>query len=282
MRISGVMAGLALSVLSVPAPAQVPAEPPGETAEEPRRYTVELIVFEHTEPGSGGNELFRPEAPEPGPAEPAESDDAPVVYSDTDPAASAAPAGKTALEELPLQRRVEFYLLEPEAYTMCGVWDKLEQLDAYRPLFHTGWTQATRDRDESPAIRLRSLGRPPLTLDGSLTLYLSRYLHLVVDLSLDAGDGAAPPGAPGAAGYPAGNGDDWPPGSPSGGYFGEPEPWRHPLRYRIAEDRIFRTGELRYFDHPKFGVIVRVNRHEDAMPGDDAAAGAVAAGSGQR
>jgi hypothetical protein len=37
----------------------------------------------------------------------------------------------------------------------------------------------------------------------------------------------------------------------------------YPVRYRIDEDRIFRNGELRYFDHPKFGVLAKITRAED-------------------
>jgi hypothetical protein len=45
---------------------------------------------------------------------------------------------------------------------------------------------------------------------------------------------------------------------------------RMPVRYRIAEDRIMKTGETRYFDHPRFGVIAKVTK-----PRDDAAQDAV-------
>ena len=35
-----------------------------------------------------------------------------------------------------------------------------------------------------------------------------------------------------------------------------------PVRYRIQEDRIVRNNDIRYFDHPKFGVIAKVTRVE--------------------
>jgi hypothetical protein len=40
-----------------------------------------------------------------------------------------------------------------------------------------------------------------------------------------------------------------------------------PVRYRIFEDRIFKSGDLRYFDHPKFGVLAKITRVEE--PGDE-------------
>jgi hypothetical protein len=36
--------------------------------------------------------------------------------------------------------------------------------------------------------------------------------------------------------------------------------------YRIQEDRIVRNGELRYYDHPKFGVIAKITRIEEEEP----------------
>jgi len=39
-----------------------------------------------------------------------------------------------------------------------------------------------------------------------------------------------------------------------------------PLRYSINENRIMNSGDTRYFDHPKFGVIARVNRIETPEP----------------
>jgi hypothetical protein len=36
-----------------------------------------------------------------------------------------------------------------------------------------------------------------------------------------------------------------------------------PVYYRIQENRILKNGELRYFDHPKFGVLAKVTRVEE-------------------
>jgi hypothetical protein len=35
------------------------------------------------------------------------------------------------------------------------------------------------------------------------------------------------------------------------------------VRYRITEDRIMRDGDIRYFDHPRFGMLARVTRVPD-------------------
>jgi hypothetical protein len=100
---------------------------------------------------------------------------------------------------------------------------------------HFGWTQSTYPAEQTRDIKLASLATSAGGIDGTVKLYLSRFLHVVVDLQMDAD---AEPMA-----------DTFAPAAP--------------LRYRIQEDRIFRSGELRYFDHPKFGVLAKVTRAEE-------------------
>jgi hypothetical protein len=139
---------------------------------------------------------------------------------------------------------------------MQEIYRKLATLDAYRPIMHTAWQQTTHDKARSPALQLRALGDPPLGLDGTFTLYQGRFIHLDVDLSLEAEPG----------GSRSVSGPDRPENETGSGLF---EP---PVRYRIAEDRIMRNGEIRYFDHPRFGLIAKVSKVD---PGEQAGAGSV-------
>ena len=116
------------------------------------------------------------------------------------------------------------------------------------------------------------IGDAPTGLDGELTLYLSRYLHLVVDLALDAEPSAESPG---------GNSYGAAETTSQGGYIYSDKPDLGPqtVRYRIFEDRIFKIGDLRYFDHPKFGVLAKVTRDE-ATESATASPGPVPGGPG--
>jgi hypothetical protein len=116
---------------------------------------------------------------------------------------------------------------------------------------HFGWTQTTYPEEETEARPLSSYATPPPGLQGDLKLYLSRYLHLALNLQMAA------PGTQTNGGQSDGR-----------DYLGS-EPVSFPVHYRINEDRIFRHGELRYFDHPKFGVLAKITRADNA-PGDDA------------
>jgi len=120
---------------------------------------------------------------------------------------------------------------------------------------HFGWTQATWPEEQTDAIPLYRLARPPAGLDGELTLYLSRYLHLVVDLQMEATDVTVI------------NHDDIEQlGDVTVGSLlnsMETQPGALPAYYRIQENRILKNGELRYYDHPKFGVLAKVTRVEN-------------------
>lgn len=236
------------------------ADTPAAVTEQPVRYTVEVIIFTYADTSSAGNEVFTPPAPLPdSPFDDAATGglEGPVFDDRTrSPQPEAEGAAESGpLREIPARARIELTRLEPEAFRMQETWRKLRQLDAYRPILHAAWTQTTHEKSVSPALPLRALSDPPLGLDGSISLYRSRFLHLDVELTLDASEYAGedrrqatdrlvnPASADGASDEARG--------------LALP-----PVRYRIAEDRIMRDGDVRYFDHPRFGMLARVMRVE--------------------
>lgn len=279
MQVRGLVATASLVTLASAAPAQDPLTEPPATEGQPARYTVEIIVFAYEDTSSAGNEVFTPpvpldgmpDAPFPESLPGAGPEEAPV-YDDRTPLARqtevAPPSGP--LEELPARARIELERLEPEAYRLQETWRKLEQLDAYRPILHAAWTQTTHEKAVSPTLPLRTVSDPPLGLDGSINLYQSRFLHLDIDLTLDGSDYAGGDARRSATDRLV-RGEQANP--PEEGEFGSDEPGGMqlpPLRYRITEDRIMRDGELRYFDHPRFGMLATVRRAEDDTGNEDA------------
>jgi hypothetical protein len=194
-----------------------------------KRYTVELIVFSYQENVGVGTELF-----------PADEIELPTEE----------------IEEVVVEERVRRHpdavgltsvFLTEEELTMYDVVERLELLDAYDPIMHVGWTQAGFPLQDTDALDLSVFGEPPVGLDGSFTLYLARYLHLVVDLSMDAPVEVIEIEFDDDTSYE----------------FDDMTPLDGPVRYRIQEDRIVKNGEIRYFDHPKFGVVAKVSRIEE-------------------
>jgi len=153
------------------------------------------------------------------------------------------------------QARFELVLLTEDEYQLSDAIRQFELLDAYEMILHTGWTQPTYPQEETPPIELQLLGETPDGLNGTLTLYLSRYLHLVVDLALDAPvEVVELPDKNSFFSFEDAR-------RRYGRDFDAPAP--QPVRYRIQENRIVKNGELRYFDHPKFGVLARIARVEE-------------------
>ena len=236
------------------------------TEEEPREYNVEVIVFVYEEDVSVGNEVFPPEPlpdipfsgmDDDGSAAGLAADDIPGTAQPADAVeeqgrgASAAQALRADGDFLP-----DFVITPVDELGMTDIIARLERLDVYNPILHAAWTQRALPRDQSITLDLEMLTDPPPNLAGSFQLYLSRFLHLVVDLTLDNGDTA-----PIAVEVPGRS------------LFFSDEPARRPgvVHYRIEDDRIFKNGDTRYFDHPRFGVIARVTRIEP--PEEDGASG---------
>jgi hypothetical protein len=248
--------------------------PPEEEVEEVRRYSVEIIVFEYSAEVSAGNETFAPVEPPPvaepeipefgdpaviAPVEESvvnDSSDFPVLGDDLPPAEEE----DVELELIPGLSSIEFRALLPEELTMVGIHERLLELDAYEPVLWGGWTQTTHERELTPAIRLRALGTPPIHLDGTMTLFLKNYLHLVVDLTREQRIGTIQPiyrqEKSSYRGYKSRNDRDYSVVD------------TQIIQYQIQEDRLFRSGELRYYDHPKFGVLATVHRVEEDPDGE--------------
>jgi hypothetical protein len=294
-------ASCALLVLAGPCAFGQQVFQPADLATEPavaeiRSYSVELIIFEYTQTNNDSTEIFLPD-PLPAATEnnpgidaefgvPAYGDDAmaPVAIPADDafddnsaqsPNAGLSPEELNRSENSSLQQ-AGFKLMTPAQYTLDEVYAKLVRLDAYRPLMRAGWTQQTLGQEESLAMPLRWLGDPPLRLDGEVMLYLGRYLHLVLDLSLQDSDsgvqGRTNPDRPAS-------------GDVRSQRNATPDPYAQtmngPVIYRLKEDRIVRNGELRYFDHPRFGVVAKISRVEQAArpAGTDSAGSATAGGN---
>ena len=207
---------------------------------ELRRYTVEVIIFRYVEDVGVGGEMFLPDEPEP------------VVEEEVpefgDSPAPPEPAPEEEPEPLP---DPEFVLLAEDDFQLVEAFERLERLDAYEPVMHFGWTQIAIEQDLTEPVPLYRFDRPPADLDGALTLYLGRYLHLIDDQQLRKPELEQQP----SSGF--------------NGFAAMREEPTLPTFFRIQEDRIMKNGELRYFDHPKFGMLARVTRvEEEELPED--------------
>ncbi len=142
-----------------------------------------------------------------------------------------------------LLRRFGFRLLHQDDLELRSVWNSLQRLQAYTPILHGGWIQEARPERQATPFDIAYLGR--FNPRGTVTLHLSRFPHVNVDLSYLPGVGA----------------------NDAGGGLGEIETGP---RFRLNEERrIPRNGELHYLDHPAFGVIIMIRPQPRHTNGTD-------------
>lgn len=154
-------------------------------------YEIEVLVFETKFPEWEGSELWTHVA------RPAE-------------------AAATGTESLP--PTTEF----------SSVMSTLRGDSHYRVLLHKHWVQPAESKGTGAPV---SLATPDKELNGGIKFYLSRFLHVELNVAYQPQSGPI-----GSAAAPT---DSAP-------------------TYIINEQRRVKSNEMNYFDHPKFGVLVRV------------------------
>lgn len=128
-------------------------------------------------------------------------------------------------------------MLLPEELELGDVLGRLERLGAYTVLFHGGWEQDGMAEEVAVPMDLERLGAS--NPRGWIRLHMNRFLHVRVDVAYDTA-------------IPA---DEVTGSLPSFG-FGV-IPTSAPV-YHLYEQRRVLRGELNYFDHPAFGILVVV------------------------
>jgi hypothetical protein len=225
--VAALVAGAALA--QAPQPLPDPSLPP--------RYEVEVIVFAHRQ-FDPTEEHFDHVWDDLGDDQAGALREAPVFDETTfaPPQAPPAPADPFAPTDPLAAARAEALAVRPllpQELKLGNEYRKLRAIAAYEPLLHVGWVQPGLPEAESVPFDLKTLGL--LNPSGTVRVHLSRFLHITLDLTYQAA-GAAPS---------------------LGSTDGLDEIAIAP-QYRLTATRSARSNELHYFDHPAFGVLVRV------------------------
>jgi hypothetical protein len=265
----GILALVAASLAcAIAARAQAPQPPAGEPALPPR-YEVEVIVFAHRDFDST-EERFDPTPAGflDGPA--AALREAPVFDESAfaprgapqapfEPLAEVDPTAAAQAEALRVRP------LRPEELKLGQEYRKLRAISAYEPVVHLGWVQPGLPEADAVPIDLGTLG--VLNPRGTVRVHLMNFLHVTLDLTYQSAGSAAPATAR-DGGSAANAGRDLRPTATDGGSAANAGRDLRPgdgldeivlaPHYRLATTRRVRSNELHYFDHPAFGVLVRV------------------------
>jgi hypothetical protein len=158
------------------------------SAEKESTYEIEVVVFENRLPELIGEEMLARDA------------EARVKKPDNTVTLEAAVSGP---------------------YLHPAITSLLNQDGHYRVLAHQHWKQTIDARTVARPVRVAAVN--PAELEGTIRFFMSRHLHLDVNLLFRE--------------VTTGSGD---------------------IVYRLSEQRKLKSQETHYFDHPKLGVLVRV------------------------
>ncbi len=188
------------------AAAPVAAQQSADSDEAPPRYRVEAIVFSQPPVGADYQEIPRSEplAPIDGLAWPLRA------------------PGTTGLG---------FARLPESELRLAGAARRIDSREGFRVDWHAAWEQPGLDRSSAQGIALPQ---------GTLRVYLSRFLHAEVRLQRPA----PPRPAPATAERPDTDAAFW----------------------VLDTSRRMRSAEQHYLDHPVMGVIIRVDPVEPVEP----------------
>jgi len=106
--------------------------------------------------------------------------------------------------------------------------EKMQASGDYEILSHQRWLQNVDIKTETQPIRIATSKEITPSLDGAITFFISRFLHLDIDLAL----------------------------SDNASSFLSSDTVSN--SYRIKDTRRIKTAEINFFDHPNFGVLVEV------------------------
>lgn len=213
-----------------------------------RRYLVEVIIFNNANPVSSDGELWHRTRP--------------VSFT-----ADAAVPGQRA-ENAEWEEIVEFTQLRALLPTLY----KLYSSDRYEVLTNVAWTQPLYNKRDSFAVELtarpwmdsiKEIKGPATAVRGSVRVFENRLLFVELDIENTFTDGTTNPVEtavlPIDPATPAGSAA---PISTVATLAAAPSTEPPPGTYTLRDKRRVKLNELHYFDHPFFGVLVRVSRWE--------------------
>lgn len=268
------LAGIALAAASSSGLAQ-------NTPSQPTRYRVEVILFAHADFDASEEEFDTR-------AQPLDLPDIASVPARTyfdemmrlsllrqigndgeiavDPSAHAEfPADVLALERFTPDdggSALEFRVLDRDELALSSIYSRIERASGLRALAHGGWVQAGLPDRDAVAFDVGLIGST--NPRGTITLAMSRYPHVEVDLSYQPVPDEAAAAANASTFFnPFAERES----APLPTELGDIE---LPPRYTLQTERVVDLNKLTHIDFPAFGLLVLVTREpEDGQSSGD-------------
>jgi hypothetical protein len=167
---------------------------------------------------------------------------------------TAADRAAAAIADYEAQLQQRSYRFEPQSSLLLSAQTGRLRGGGYRVVFHHAWIQPVPDRDQLLPMLIQAGDRVGTgwRIEGTLGVTRGHYLHLDTRLWYTPDPSAAPV----ASAQPVAQRTN---GDAIGSRTSEKNSESGPEYMQLYEQRRMRSGELHYLDHPKFGVLARVD-----------------------
>ncbi len=218
-------------------------------------YSVEIIIFKYFDEDSTGNELFIQEQMI------LDKNNLEVTAEDLitnnlhldNEILSNTPSYPLyeqdyELIEIPTENKILFQALNKESLSLGIIYNRLNRLRVYEPIIWNGWEQSFLKREDTSKINLRRLRNTLGEFTGTFEFYesIGGKARLSINIEMNEEDRKLP--------------------STNGMQIEQDD--QHNIntnitvKYLLSDDKEIKLDELRYFDHPKFGVIVKITKKD--------------------
>jgi len=232
-----------------------------------RWYEIELIVFTYTDPAVNSERW---------PEKPVEPDITDAILAPGTIVLPSLPSNPLAPSTRELLR---VSTVPPDQYRLKSAYQSLTRSRLYTPILHTAWRQPVGSGKNTLKVRIAGgkdfsgvygidgerldTGSPPAMsglwqVDGFVSFRSQQLLFATVDMMFRREQTVIPPVATPVA----------PESNLSWQTTTTPEPVAIEQKvqfYRMNQSRRVRSGEVQYFDHPMFGVIVEMRPLEPGL-----------------
>ena len=220
-------------------------------------YSVEIIIFKYFDEDTTGNELFIQEQMILDKNNLEAITDDPItnnlhldneILSNT----SSYPFYNQDYEliEIPTDKKILFQTLNKESLSLGAIYNRLNRLRVYEPIIWNGWEQLFLKRKDTSKINLRRLKNTLGEFTGTFELYesIGGKARLSINIEMNEKDIKL---------------------SSTDEMQIEQDDQQNintniGIKYPLSDDKEIKHDELRYFDHPKFGVIAKITKKDSS------------------
>ena len=200
---------------------------------------IEIIIFEYLDHNSSGNEVFN-KIEENYQLEKEIPNNQNQEDTSIEVGLLTSEFKEVSISLVPIARQIALKISQRKSLNMSAIYNRLNRLRVYEPVIWGGWEQRLTNEQNAFPVNLRSIKNTLGKFDGNIKFYESSggRLRLSVDIEMYEKIEI---------------------------FANESDGELHEQiinTYKISNDKEMRYDELRYFDHPKFGLIAKIQKQE--------------------